>query len=127
MSGKQASTRIVPSKLEHVVNVFIVHLTFIFFPKYIFLLVSPAPLGGGSKGKPCMKRSSNSYALLLEEYLLKSLVTKCAIKEKIKTLRKYVLAFSSKIRKCIIPEDINLVRLFNLRNCFGYLSRAIIK
>lgn len=63
MSGKQASTRIVPSKLEHVVTVFIVHLTFLSFPKYIFFLVSPAPLGGGSKGKPCMKISSNSYAL----------------------------------------------------------------
>lgn len=73
MPGKEALTKIVPSKLEHVVSVFIVHFTLISFPKYIFLLVSPVPLGGKSKGKPCMKRSNNSYAFLLEEYPLKFL------------------------------------------------------
>ena len=44
-----------------------------------------------------------------------------------KTLRKYVLAFSSKVRNYLIPEDTNLVKLFNLGNCFGYFSRDIIE
>ena len=73
MPGKEALTKIVPSKLEHVVTVFIVHFTLISLPKYIFLLVSPVPLGGKFKGKPCMKRSNNSCAFLSEEYLLKFL------------------------------------------------------
>lgn len=44
-----------------------------------------------------------------------------------KTPRKYVLAFSSKVRNYLIPKDTNLVKLFNLGNCFGYFSRDIIK
>lgn len=44
-----------------------------------------------------------------------------------KTLRKYVLAFSSKVRNYLIPEDTNLVKLVNLGNCFGYFSRDIIE
>ena len=44
-----------------------------------------------------------------------------------KTLKKYVLAFSSKVRNYLIPEDTNLVKLFNLGNCFGYFSRDIIE
>ena len=44
-----------------------------------------------------------------------------------KTRRKYVLAFSSKVRNYLIPKDTNLVKLFNLGNCFGYFSRDIIE
>ena len=44
-----------------------------------------------------------------------------------KTPRKYVLAFSSKVRNYLIPKDTNLVKLFNLGNCFGYFSRDIIE
>lgn len=42
------------------------------------------------------------------------------LKEEIKNenARKYVLAFPSKVENYLIPKDTNLVKLFNLGNCF---------
>lgn len=39
-----------------------------------------------------------------------------------KTLKKYVLAFSSKVRNYLIPEDTNLVKLFNRSVNFKYID-----
>lgn len=94
MPGKQASTKSVPSKLGHVVIVFIVHFTS--FPKYVFFLVPLASLGDGFKEKHCMKGSIIVMHSFWEEYLLKSSVTQCTIKKrklKMKTLRNMCLAF----------------------------------
>lgn len=104
MPGKQASTKSVPSKLGHVVIVFIVHFTS--FPEYVFFLVPLASLGDGFKEKHCMKGSSNSYALLLGGISFEIFgYTMYHKKEKIKNenFEKYVLSFLKQNKEIYHP------------------------
>lgn len=127
MPGKQESNKFIPVNQ----NMWSLQLQFTahsyLSPKYTFqFLQLPWEVGPGEA--LCERRQNSCAPFGVRSFeILSNAVHHKKRKLKLKTSRKYVFSLFKQNKELGIPEDAKLLRLFSLRNYFGYLSRDIIK